>query len=287
MMARSPADEQAFRTGRGNWEACTLGLERLLEAAAGWAGALNGVERGWLCWHVDPDRSLVQQRLVRHAGWTPVVGFDPRAGPPPVIAEAVPVDFNRTLRLPVLYPHFVLEFAFAFIDRLAFWHSDLLLTEADMKHFAGLFGDLQDGAMAAVPSPSGWRRWLAGPKRRYWELLGCTTHGASRRQFDQGAGWWMHFNRHPNFAGDRTARRHWEYGCGIDYWKRSLGGRVVEIDERRIAYGHFTRINQNAYVATASNNVFRDLSQDIRQNYDLGACLAELNLSHLLAEPAD
>jgi hypothetical protein len=33
--------------------------------------------------------------------------------------------------------------------------------------------------------------------------------------------------------------------------------------------------------------VFRDLSQDIRQNYDLGACLAELNLSHLLAEPAD
>lgn len=279
---RSRAAEKAYRIGRGNWDAFDLGIETVLRAAEHWKAAIGELHRPWLCWSVDGDWSIVQQRLVRGAGWTPVVGFDPRAGRPPAIPEAVVVDFNRSLNLPVLFPHFVLEYAFAFSERLAFWHSDLLLTEAHMAAFARQFAGLEDGAMAAVADPSGWRRWIAGPKRRYWELLGCTTRGASRSQFDQGSGWWMHFSKHPNFRGRRDGKFHWEYGCGIEHWKRALGGSVSDIDGRRIAYGHFTRINRRGYVARERNNVFRNLQVDIAENYDLEACAAGLKLTHLL-----
>src|SRR5438876_4443353 len=80
--------------GTGNWKAYTLPLERIYAAAGMWRRQLEGVEKPWLCWNVSPRWSLVQQKLVREVGWTPVVGFDPRAGAPPLIAGALLIDFN-------------------------------------------------------------------------------------------------------------------------------------------------------------------------------------------------
>ena len=271
-----------FRLGRGNWSAFDLPFDVILDAAENWRRALEGIDRPWLCWNVEHTWSYVQQRLIAGAGWTPVVGFDPRVGPPSTIAEAVVVDFNEALKLPVLYPHFVLEFVYLFVDRLAFWHSDLLLTESDMAIFADRFTSLEDGEMAAVRPSSGWRRWFANDSCRFWELLGCTTRGASQAQFDQGCGWWMHFYHHPNAADLNPRRHHWEYGCGIRYWQKSCGGRVHEIDENRVSYGHFTRIGKRDYRASEQNNVFRNLNKDIRGNFDIRHCVEALDLGHLL-----
>jgi hypothetical protein len=278
----SKAAEHAYRVGRGNWEAFDLPLADIHAAAETWRESLDGIDKPWLCWNVQPEWSLVQQKLVAGAGWTPVVGFDPRVGWPRLVPGAVAIDFNKQLGLPVLFPHFVLEFAFLFADRLAFWHSDLLLVEADMAEFATLFESLADGEMSAVASPFGFRRLFAGNKRRYWELLGCTTRAASRSQFDNGCSWWMHFYRHPNFSDRRHRRYHWEFGCGIEYWKKQCRGQIIDIDERRLAYGHFTRINNRVYQASQSKNVFRDLKADIERNFDLNRCLSDLKLTHLL-----
>lgn len=281
-MDRTRDAERMFRIGRGNWCAFDLPFDLVREAAEVWRSTLDGIERPWLCWNVEPNWSYVQQRLVAGAGWTPVVGFDPRVGPPSTIANAVVVDFNQVLKLPVLYPHFVLEFVFLFADRLAFWHSDLLLTESDMTSFADSFARLEDGEMAAVRSPAGWRRWLPNGRGRFWELLGCTTRGASQSQFDQGCGWWMHFYHHPNAANMNPRRHHWEYGCGIRYWQKSCAGRIREIAENRINYGHFTRIGKQDYRASEQNNVFRNLNEDIQDNFDIHQCVNSLNLGHLL-----
>lgn len=281
-MDRTRDTERLFRIGRGNWDAFDLPLDVVHEAAESWRCDLAGIERPWLCWNVESDWCYVQQRLVAGAGWTPLVGFDPRVGPPPTIEGAVVIDFNKILDLPVLYPHFVLEFVFLFADRLSFWHSDLLLTESDMAGFAASFADLADGEMAAVASPSGWRRWLAGGRSRYWELLGCTTSGASRSQFNRGCGWWMNFDRHPNAEASDSRQHHWEYGCGIRHWQTSCGGRVHEIPEDKVSYGHFTRIGKSDYQASEKNNVFRDLNQDIQANFDIRRCVESLELGHLL-----
>ncbi|MGI9436928.1 MAG: hypothetical protein ACR2Q4_19210 [Geminicoccaceae bacterium] len=284
-MTHSPGAERLFRIGRGNWEAFDSPINSVFAAAENWRRVLGDIEKPWLCWSVADDWSIVQQRLVAGAGWTPVVGYDPRVGPPPAIADAVVFDFNQDLGLPVLYPHFILEFVFAFAEKLAFWHSDLLLTEADMESFGAMFAGIEQDEMAAVVSPSGWQRWLPSRKRRYWELLGCTTRGASQSQFDHGCGWWMHFYCHPNAPPTKNQRFHWEYGCGVHHWKSTFGGRIHDIPEQRISYGHFTRIGQKSYKAAAENNVFRNLSRDIRSNYDLKDCTESLNLSHLLSVP--
>lgn len=281
-MDQSPSTERLFRVGRGNWDAFDLSLDVVLKAAEAWANAIDGVKYPWLCWNVDHDWSIVQQRLVTSAGWTPVVGFDPRVGPPPTIPETIVVDFNADFGLPILYPHFVLEFVFAFAERLAFWHSDLLLTEQDMAAFAKTFEALEDGTMAAVTSRSGLRGLFSRNARRYWELLGCTTRGASRSQFDQGCGWWMHFDQHPNFKNDDRRQHHWEYGCGIHHWKKVLKGDVLGIKEDRVAYGHFTRIGNNSYRSQEKNNVFRNLGTDLGENYRLKDCTRQLSLCHLL-----
>src|ERR1043166_1209518 len=84
--------------GTGNWSGFTIGLEPVYAAAAEWKVWLAGVKKPWLCWNVHPRWSVVQQRLVKHFGWTPVVGFDPRVGPPPLEPGAILIDFNERFR---------------------------------------------------------------------------------------------------------------------------------------------------------------------------------------------
>ncbi|MDZ4129275.1 MAG: hypothetical protein U1E02_34635 [Hydrogenophaga sp.] len=281
-------DTQAieYRRGMGNWEAWGDDIEPIFRAAEKWAVALNGVVHPWLCWNVDSDWCLLQQRLVRSAGWTPVVGFDPRVGPPKhVLPESIVVNFNADLCLPVLYPHFPLEFAFLFVERLAFWHSDLLLSESKMRDMAGLFAELPDGATAAVDS-TGWRDLFSLSKRRYWELIGCTTQEASRKQYENGCGWWLNFQSHKNRgvnAGDRKLPMYyWDHGAGIFYWKQRHGGRVHSLNERDFSAGHFSQIKFDGYKRISPNNEFRELSSDLSHNFQLQKCAEKVGIVHLL-----
>jgi hypothetical protein len=269
----------------GNWGACTIPVDRLLAVASGWQRSVAGIDKLWLCWNVDHDWCVLQQRLVQAVGWTPLVGFDPRVGPPPVERGAVLVDFNAELALPTMYPHFVMELMFAFCDRLAFWHSDLLVRLPVMQKLADEFSGLADGELAAVPSRGGLRRRFMPWSHRYWELIGCTTRGASRDQFELGAGWWYNFTGHPNFRGnDRLYGQpyYWDHGTGVMYWARQRKARVHEIPEQLVAEGHFTSIGAKGYVRKSPNSHMRNLNADLQANFDLAACAGKLGLGHLL-----
>ena len=228
--APDPLDPAA---GTGNWKAYRLPVDRIFDVATQWKTALTGVEQPWLCWNVSHRWSLLQQKLVRHVGWTPVVGFDPRIGPPPLISGAILIDFNADFQFPVMWPHFPLEFAFLFAPRLAFWHADLLCRFPVMDHLAAMFTSLQDGQMAAVLDRGGLRNSLNFKSHRYWELAGCTTAGASRDQFEKGSGWWRFMDHHPSCTDprERARRRTYSYdsGVGILYWRNRYGGRVQDI----------------------------------------------------------
>ncbi len=205
--------------------------------------------------------------------------------PEHVVPGAVVVDFNADLQLPVLYPHFPLEFAFLFVDRIAFWHSDLLLPEFKMREMAKLFADLPDGATVAV-STAGWRDLFFLSHRRYWELIGCTTRSASRDQYERGCGWWLNFqshrNRSVNSDDPQLSDYYWDHGTGIYYWKRRYGGKVLAVTEKEFSAGHFSQIKFEGYKRISQNNEFRDLSRDLNGNFELKACAQKVGVAHLL-----
>ena len=287
-------EELLFKCGQGNWRAfglCGLPLEMVMEAAEAWRAQLRGIRRAWLCWHVSEDWSLVQQRLVSSIGWTPVVGFDPRVGAPrQLVKDAVVVDFNRGIGLPVLYPHFPLEFAFHFVeDRLAFWHSDLLIRRSKFEPLGRRFETLTDGETAATWVFPGWRNMLLKRQIRYWELVGCTTPAASRDQFEKGTGWWKTFWDHPNCPNERERQRrrrqYWDHGTGIYYWHRFCGGRVVTVNGKPLEEGHCTRINNPSFKPSTpiERDAQRLMRSDLAANFDLLEVCGRLELKDLLA----
>lgn len=274
------------RYGKGNWNGFGMSMDRIVAAADGWRRSLDGIEKPWLCWHVDDAWSKVQQALVVDIGWTPVVGGDPRAGRPPVHPEGIAIDFNRDLALPAMSPMFVLEFIYLFADRLAFWHSDLLIRPEKMRTLASMFDDLEDGQMAAVVERGGWRNVLRSKRHRYWELVGCSTRAASLDQFEKGCGWWMNFAKHPNTPVEtaeleRRRRYYWDHGVGIMYWARHCGGRVRPIAPSFVEEGHCTRINNREYIATSPSNERRDLSRDLPGNFDIQTVCERLGLTDI------
>lgn len=276
----------SYRQGMGNWQAWGDDISLIQEAASDWKNALDGVEFPWLCWNVNDDWCLLQQRLVEAVGWTPIVGFDPRVGKPSKLTKtAILVDFNQRFSLPVMYPHFPLEFAFLFTERLAFWHSDLLVRLPDLQLNAQRFRDLQQGEMSAV-SCVGWRNLLFPKKQRFWELIGCTTRGASQSQYENGCGWWLNFYDHPNRhvnAADAGLREHyWDHGSGIMYWKRKHGGKVLKLQEKDFAQGHFSQIKFDQYQRVSPNNEFRNLQLDLANNFQLKTCAEKLGLESFL-----
>lgn len=224
----------AGQIGTGNWQAFpTSRLDDVRAAAVTWRQALAGIERPWLCWCVDDEWCSLQQRLVVQAGWTPVVGTDGNVGRPSLIPEAVFIDFNRELKLPLMWMHFPIEFAFLYSSRLAFWHSDVLPPVSVMKKVAAEFETLEDGQFIGTRIDQVgplWqlRRLLQGKParyRRWYEVIGCTTEGASRSQFEHGCGWWRHPEHHPNARRDRLPKSpHWEHGVGIALWEELFGG---------------------------------------------------------------
>ena len=271
--------------GYGDWYAFETPLERVFEAAAEWKQQMRGIEKPWLCWHVNDRWCALQQRLAQSVGWTPVVGWDPQFGPPNPIPGAIAIDFNRLFQFPILWLHVPLEFAFLFCDRLAFWHADLLCRPEVMSELARIFEALEDGEMAAVRDTGGRRHLLNFRRHRYWELAGCTTKGASESQFQHGTGWWQHFFGHPNCKDPRErARReryYWDSGVGIMYWKRKYGGVVRDLDRRRVEEGHCTSINYKGYkrLGPVSQPV---VGQELDLNYSLDEVAARLQIAHLL-----
>ena len=273
--------------GFGNWEAFIASpftLHDILSVANDWAEQLAGVERPWLCWNVDPDWCLLQQQMVKSVGWTPLVGFDPRIGPPPLIPGAILIDFNQHFGFGVMYPHFPLEFAFAFTDRLAFWHADLLVPPAPFKIYAERFAALRDGELIAVqPTASLPYRLFKPDTRRCWELIGCVTRGASQSNFDHACGWWQCFYLHPNCPGDaerkkRTAH-YWDHGVGIEYWRKQYAqDKVVLIPESEIEKGHFTSMRRKIYVKVSQDTWNRNLTKDLSLNFPIEKVCDEFGL---------
>jgi len=280
--------------GQGQWSAfraLDIDLDALMEIARGWGRRLGQIERPWLCWNVEAEWCLVQQKLVREAGWTPVVGFDPRVGPPArTVAEACVLDFNAELGLPLLYPHFALEFVFLFADKLAFWHSDLLIRHDKMRALARRFEPLPDGVTAAAMADPGLRHRHLPWRKRYWELVGCTTAAASRDQFEKGCGWWMAYWAHPRQKRAGAIRRwyYWDHGAGIWYWHRRAGGNCVVLDAADYAEGHFTKIGNKDYVGVREpdgSDVRRSMAEELVRNFDLRQACARLDLTDLV-EPS-
>jgi hypothetical protein len=281
--------------GQGQWvaaRALAIDLDELTAIARSWGERLGHIERPWLCWNVDSDWSLVQQRLVIEAGWTPLIGYDPRVGPPrTILPQSVVFDFNERLRLPLLYPHFPLEFAFLFSPRLAFWHSDLLVRRGKMQALADGFAALKDGQTAACWVSPGLRHGLTPRKKRYWELVGCTTRAASRDQFEKGCGWWMAYWAHPNQRdGERIRRRfYWDHGAGVYYWHKRAGGDCVVLDGHDYEEGHFTKIGNKKYVGAKEldgSDARRKMSEELVRNFDLRDACAKMDLTELLNERA-
>jgi hypothetical protein len=248
-----------FSIGTGNWGAFPHDrVTEVLNAAETWRRGFSGIERPWLCWCVNDDWCILQQRLVQSCGWTPVVGTDGRVARPTVLKGSVFVDFNAGLRLPVMWMHFPLEFVFAFSDRLAFWHSDVLPPVGIMKLIAAEFDGIQPGEYIGVfDDPGLWMRlrrvvrgilWRQPRKLRNWnakrwfEAIGCTTAEASRQQFECGCGIWRYIDRHPNASVTvRAALPHYEHGVGIRYWEVMFGGRARKLSVDIDPYHYVTK----------------------------------------------
>lgn len=279
---RAPLDHHI---GIGNWQHFTLPVERVFAAAEAWRAAVAGVERPWLCWHVNDRWTRIQSRLVREVGWTPVIGYDPRFDPPSPTHDAVVVDFNLDFGFPLMYMHFPLEFAYLWSPRLAFWHSDLLCRPDVMRDLANTFAGLPDGRMAAVRDLGGRRNWLNFRKHRYWELVGCTTAGASESQYRHGAGWWQHFECHPNCPSPqeriRRGKCYYDHGTGIMYWQRRCGGKVTLLDRKRVEEGHCTSINFQNYQRLAPVNR-KLLGAELDLNFDLEQVARRLGVEQFL-----
>lgn len=284
-MSKEEEKMDLSQAGKGNWAGFDIPMDKVQKAAEEWRLALAGVERPWLCWNVSDRWCQLQQRLILEVGWTPVIGFDPRSGPPTVLPGSILIDFNAHFGLKVMWPHFPLEFAFLFADRLAFWHADLLCRIEVMHQLKATFESLPDGAMAAVRDIGGRRNILNFRKHRYWELLGCTTRSASESQFNHGSGWWRSINKHPRCPDEDERRRrdryYYDSGVGIMYWKRRYGGRVIDIPEKLVAEGHCTSINRKNYRQVTQGGP-RNLGAEIDLNFDLAEVAAKLGIAHLL-----
>lgn len=271
--------------GKGNWSGFDIPMEKVHEAAAEWRTALDGVSRPWLCWNVSDRWCKLQQRLIQEVGWTPVIGFDPRSGPPTVLPGSILIDFNRHFGLGVMWPHFPLEFAFLYADRLAFWHADLLCRLSVMHELKSTFESLPDGAVAAVPDHGGRRNFFKFRQHRYWELVGCTTKSASESQFNHGCGWWRHINKHPQCTDQKERQRrdryYYDSGVGIMYWKRHYGGQVIDIPNKLVDEGHCTSINRKNYQQVNPGGA-RNLGKEIDLNFDIEEVAAKLGIAHLL-----
>ena len=269
--------------GTGDWEHFDISMDIVKDAAAKWHEHVEHISKPWLCWNMNEDWCLLQQKLVSEVGWTPVVGWDPNCGvgKPKLVEGAVAIDFNEILNLPVMFTHVPIEFVFLWTNKLAFWHADLLLPRNKLEKVARIFDKLSDGEVAAVKSYGGLRNYFKFTHHRYWELLGCTTALASLDQFKNGCGWWRNTLHHVNVK--KGSEEYWlrekhyrDHGVGIMIWKKYYGGKVISLSERWIKEGHFSVIGTKNYIRGANK------AEEMKLNFDLEAIARRFGIQDLL-----
>ena len=279
--------------GTGNWLRFPRGaMDEVYRAAEDWACELAGVTKPWLCWCVDDEWCIVQQKLVRACGWTPIVGRDRPGIQPSLIPGAVFVDFNRMLKFEIMYGCFPLEFVYLFADLLAFWHSDVLPPVAVMRAIGSEFESISPGEFIGVrDNPTLLRRlkrvvrglrkgslywFLHNNTKRWFEVIGCTTAEATRSQFDHGCGLWRHIELHPNAKAEiKALNPHWEHGTGIWYWEQIYDARVRKLS---------VNIHSFHYVAKGKHRVYdrdglRKKKTELRNTHDLESLVGQLGLT--------
>ncbi|MDB1123715.1 hypothetical protein [Vibrio algarum] len=284
-----PKSERArFLFARGGWPAfhrINFDIDLIFSAAEEWKRDLEGLDKAWLVWNAHDDWCSVQQRLVESVGWTPLVGCDPRVGKPTNLSKnAIFYDFNKTLKLPFLHPVFVLEFVFLFIDKLAFWHSDLLLPTEKMQTLADLFDELEDGQTCAVKHWHKKRFWRK--PQRAWELVGCTTKNASLNQYEVGSGWWSNIYAHINCPDEKEAiyrknKVNWDHGAGIKYWKDRYGGDLKYIPLEYVEKGHFSPTSHPKLFARQKHAIGRDLNSQLDSQTGVTAACNLVGLDYI------
>lgn len=277
---------KTWALGNGMWPTFwSLGgtLDDIYHSAEDWCSQLNGIKTGWLIWNAHPQWCYAQQKIVRDLGWTPIVGGDPRLQKPPLIDESRWIDFNRVLRIPYMGPMFPVEFVFLWIEKLAFFHSDLILRYSDFRDISTKFSAVRNGATCATSTFRIGRFWRRPP--RAWELIGCTTSGASQSQYNVGAGWWGNISEHPNCTSEKekAAREnlYWDHGTGILYWKQKYAGNLSLIPLRRVAYGHFSPASKpKKFFRLSDDREGRRLKDQIDHNTSLEAACKEVGLDY-------
>ena len=280
--------------GRGNWRA--FPREKLpvaLQAAESWKQQLAGVERPWLCWCVDEEWCRLQQKLIKAVGWTPVVGTDGRIPSPPLEPGAVFIDFNAPFGFPIITIQFPLEFVHLFAPRLAFWHSDVLIPVPVLRTIAEAFASLPDGAvMAVAPKTSLYQRLRRLYRKkplfynRWFEVIGCTTAGASLHLWACGCGWWRQIQYHPNMAHSRLKKKvFWEHGVGIWLWQKYFGGQTyrvpVDVDPYHYSTNRAEYRRKRGKFLKGSTFVKRD---ELRESFNLADIVPTLGLEQM-SEP--
>lgn len=275
------------RIGTGNWKAFPKEmLPELVAAASEWKETLRGIERPWLCWCVDADWCYAQQRLVRQVGWTPVVGTDGHVSRPRLAAGSVFVDFNRRLKLPLMWMFFPQDFVHLMCDRLAFWHSDVLVPASVLRRVAEQFNRLTDGELVCNPIKVGILQRLRRLRKRtplfyrnYGNFLGCITAGASRSFYENGCGWWRNPQFHPNAKPQVIAARpHWEHGVGVWLWEKYFGGKVTDLCIDVTPY-HYSAYHPSYVRRKDEKRNLQDSKQiELARSFDVSAIVAGLGL---------
>ncbi|MEG3764945.1 hypothetical protein [Alteromonas sp. 14N.309.X.WAT.G.H12] len=287
----------SFTSGKGNWKGFQVPLKKIVEASMEWQALCANHPKLWLCWNVDPDWCIVQQRLVKELGWTPLVGSDPRAKPPTLIDGAIHVNFNKHINLPIFHMIIAIEFAFLYVpDKLAFWHSDLLVRREKLRHIEQTIRRMTSNEMLVTQPERGLKARLLCQQKRYWELLGCTNKHISKHQFLRGSGWMSNIMYHPLSPQTlkekkRRAKQYYDHGTGIHYWAKHYkpaDHSIHLIPEALLDEGHFSRIRAKKYRTISPNNSRRDLTSELSLNFDIKKETARLGLSDLvLALPSE
>jgi hypothetical protein len=269
------AARESGRIGTGNWEAWSEDISAIEHASLKWKEKLEGVNKPWLCWCLDDDWSILQQKLIKGIGWTPIVGTDSNIKEPTILDGSIHIDFNEDLKLPTMWMHFPIEFAHLFVDKLAFWHSDLLCSEAAMKEYAYIFENLPDGEIAAVKHLHGWFGLKERHKNHYGELIACTTKSASKSQFVNGCGWWRNINEHPNYKKEVVGgnKVYYEHGKGIWIWEKHFGGKITSLKVNEHDGHASARVNGKPELASKAD--------ELREYANLSDITKALNIEHL------
>jgi hypothetical protein len=276
------------KVGTGNWKAFPRErLPELFAAVAEWKDGLRGIERPWLCWCVNDDWCVIQQRLAREVDWTPVVGTDGAVPRPHLVPSAVFIDFNRRLKLPLMWMPFVQDFVHLMCERLAFWHSDVLPPVSVMRKLADQFEALRDGEIAVARVKPGilqpLRRLRKGRPpfyRCYGNYATCTTAGASRSLYEHGCGWWRNPQCHPNARPEIIrADPHWEHGVGIWLWEKYFGGQVVKLCVDMTPYHYSTHHPSYRRYKNTQRQLEDSKHVELARSFDLPAIVGGLGLS--------